>query len=81
LARPEADTWHEGRFLERWADPEAVAGLEGVFARYDPADIARALRAGAALFERLERDVAGRLGIAAGIRCDELRRHLVDILR
>ena len=25
---PSVDTWHAGRFLERWADPGALAALE-----------------------------------------------------
>ena len=40
---PSVDTWHEGRFLERWADPGALAALESAYAHYDVRDVARAL--------------------------------------
>jgi molybdopterin-guanine dinucleotide biosynthesis protein A len=40
---PAADTWHEGRFLERWADSGALAALERAYAHYDLRDVARAL--------------------------------------
>jgi len=35
------DTWHNGRFLEEWADPYALKGLRETFAHYDEADIKR----------------------------------------
>ena len=40
---PSVDTWHGGRFLERWADPGALAALESAYAHYDLRDVARAL--------------------------------------
>jgi aminoglycoside 6-adenylyltransferase len=55
------DTWMEGRFLECWADPRAVADLRRVFAAYDEADMARALIATMELFRRLARETAGNL--------------------
>ena len=42
---PAVDTWMRGRFLEEWADPQAVAELRRCFAHYDAQDIARALLA------------------------------------
>jgi aminoglycoside 6-adenylyltransferase len=29
------DTWHDGHFLEEWADPRAVKGLQSAFPHYD----------------------------------------------
>jgi aminoglycoside 6-adenylyltransferase len=57
------DTWHGGRFLERWAEPEAVRDLPGTFAAYAPADIQRALVATLALFQQLAMTVADNLGL------------------
>jgi aminoglycoside 6-adenylyltransferase len=37
------DTWHDGRFLEEWADPRAITELCDAYARYDAADVERAL--------------------------------------
>jgi aminoglycoside 6-adenylyltransferase len=46
------DTWHEGRFLDQWADPRAVAGLREADAHYDADDVRRALFATIDLFRR-----------------------------
>jgi aminoglycoside 6-adenylyltransferase len=40
---PSVDTWHAGRFLERWADPGALAKLETAYAQYSVRDVARGL--------------------------------------
>lgn len=58
------DTWHDGRFLDRWADPRAVAELPDIFARYDANDVRRALFANMALFRWLASETAERLGYA-----------------
>ena len=54
----DCDTWHDGRFLDCWADDSIRAALQGCFARYDAGDIAAAIRATYALFARLARSVA-----------------------
>jgi aminoglycoside 6-adenylyltransferase len=59
-----ADTWHRGRFLERWADPRALEDLRSAFARYDDADLRRALLATLDLFRWLAQEVAAILGFA-----------------
>jgi len=56
----EADTWHGARFFERWAGDDLVAALGPTFARYEVGDLARALRAKAELFGRVEDEVAAR---------------------
>ncbi|HEX6122562.1 MAG TPA: aminoglycoside 6-adenylyltransferase [Ktedonobacterales bacterium] len=61
---PDYDTWHAGRFIERWADPRAAAGLREVFARYEARDVARALLALLALTHTLGTETAARLGYA-----------------
>jgi aminoglycoside 6-adenylyltransferase len=79
-ADPGADTWHGGRFLERWADPRALHGLGHAYAGYDAAEVTRALWATAELFERLERACAEQLGMAPSIWHQEVRRRLHEIL-
>lgn len=44
------DTWYDGRFLDAWADPRALAALPATFAFYDLADLWRALQATLDLF-------------------------------
>ncbi len=56
------DTWLRGRFLEEWADPRAVQQLRDAFGHYDPADIARSLRATMDLYRWLEDETAGSWG-------------------
>ncbi|MBN2305660.1 MAG: aminoglycoside 6-adenylyltransferase [Anaerolineae bacterium] len=59
------DTWHDGKFLPEWTDPESHDELlEGCFGHFDAADSWRALRATMALFRRLAADLAARLGYA-----------------
>jgi aminoglycoside 6-adenylyltransferase len=52
------DTWHRGRFLEEWADPRMLAGLEEAYAHYNRPDMARALRATMGLFSGVARETA-----------------------
>jgi aminoglycoside 6-adenylyltransferase len=55
------DVWFRGRFLEEWADSEAVKGLRETFAHYDEADVKRALLASVELFRRLATETARKL--------------------
>lgn len=56
------DTWFRGRFLEQWAEPQAVQELHGAFAHYDHEDIWQALFETMQLFSRISLDTAARLG-------------------
>jgi aminoglycoside 6-adenylyltransferase len=67
--------WHDGRFLERWAPPDALAELRETYATYDAPSVAHALRATADMFARLERE----LGITY-VDHDELTRRLDALL-
>ena len=78
---PEVDTWHEGRFLERWADPGALAALETAFAHYDLRDVARALWETIDLFQGLEEETARRLGLAIELDHADLRRRVSEVVR
>lgn len=74
------ETWHQGRFLERWAEPSDIAELAGTFARYDAADVARAIKATADMFARLERELCDRRGMRALVNHDEIGRRLEVLL-
>jgi aminoglycoside 6-adenylyltransferase len=69
----EYDTWHGGKFLSEWADPEVYADLGETFAHLDTADGWRAMQARLGLFHRLAREVAIRLGYAYP---NELEAHI-----
>jgi aminoglycoside 6-adenylyltransferase len=71
------DSWFEGRFLERWADPETVRALRECFAHYDPSDVNRALQATMDLFRRLATDLAVRLELPYPARADDAATKLV----
>jgi aminoglycoside 6-adenylyltransferase len=79
-ARPgsPADTWHSGRFLERWADQAALRALESCFAHYDAPDVARALHATMDLFHELATDVAHGLDCRYPQQVEDRVRPLVD---
>lgn len=59
---PDYDTWHAGRFIQEWADPDVWAQLQRCFGHLDAQDSWRALEETARLFQRLSHDVAGRQG-------------------
>ncbi len=77
---PSVDTWHGGRFLERWADPGALAALESAYARYDLRDVARALWETIDLWEGLERETARRLGLETELDHADLRRRVAEVV-
>lgn len=58
----DCDVWHDGRFLDRWADPYVAEDLEECFARYYYPDCVSALEATHLLFARLARELAEKLG-------------------
>lgn len=58
------DTWYDGRYLDQWADPQALASLPATFAAYDASDLWRALFATLDLFRRLAIETAEQLNYA-----------------
>jgi aminoglycoside 6-adenylyltransferase len=77
---PSAETWHEGRFLERWADAGALAALEDAYARYDLRDVARALWATIDLWQGIEAETARRLGLEIDLDHADLRRRIGEVV-
>ncbi len=53
-----ADVWHDGRFLDRWADEETRAELKNCFAHYDKTDMKNALKSTHRLFARIAKETA-----------------------
>ena len=60
----DTDIWHDGRFLDRWADSSILDELKDCFAHYDNDDCRRALLSTHKLFARLARAVADNRGLA-----------------
>jgi aminoglycoside 6-adenylyltransferase len=77
---PSVDTWHGGRFLERWADPGALAALEGAYAQYGLRDVARALWATIDIWQGLEDETAARLGLTVEVDQADLRWRVAEVV-
>ena len=65
------DVWYDGRFIDEWADREALASLPDTFAAYHAADLQRALFNTLDLFRRLAHEVAIQLSYAYPAEADE----------
>lgn len=63
---PAADTWHGGRFVERWARADVVEGLWDSLAS-SPDDVAGAIRRTVSLFDRLADETAALLLTSVGV--------------
>jgi aminoglycoside 6-adenylyltransferase len=56
------DTWHRGRFLERWVERDVLRALPDTFAKYASEDVQRALVANLHFYEKFGREVANAFG-------------------
>ncbi|MBE6837400.1 MAG: streptomycin adenylyltransferase [Ruminococcus sp.] len=56
------DVWHDGRFLDKWADERIKASLRKCFSRYNKSDIKTALLETKALFDDLAKSSADLMG-------------------
>ena len=74
------DAWHGYRFFERWAGEGIPEALQLTFARYEPEDVARALRAKGELFGVVEREVAERFALTEPVDREEVLRRLDALL-
>lgn len=74
-----ADVWHDGRFLDKWAEDEITEKLKSCFAHYDRDDMIFALISSYELFSRLAKLCAGYCKYSypyeADIYVDELLRN------
>jgi len=79
---PQAPVWHMGRFMERWADPQAVRDLPTTFGLYEPESACRALDNSLVLFQRLAHETSECLGLAYPTQVEEHMSSLVrDLLQ
>jgi aminoglycoside 6-adenylyltransferase len=60
-AHGQSDTWHDGRYLSEWLEPQLLDLIPATFAQYQADDLWRALSATLELCDRLAREVAGQL--------------------
>ena len=58
------DTWHNGRFLEKWADPSIVHRLQGSFSDYNRQALTLALQHQMEVYHDMASHVAARQGIS-----------------
>ena len=58
------DTWHNGRFLEKWAAPSIVHRLQGSFSDYDEQALTLALQHQMEVYHDMASHVAARKGIS-----------------
>jgi aminoglycoside 6-adenylyltransferase len=61
-AKGQRDTWHKGRFLERWSEQEIVRVLPDTFAKYAVEDVQRALKADLDFYDKFGREIANAFG-------------------
>lgn len=71
------DVWYRGRFMQQWADPQALAELPQTFWHYDQGDAWRALLTTTNLFERLSGEVASSLQYPFP---QEITRRMADMI-
>lgn len=72
------DTWHNGRFLDHWADPRVVEQLRHAFAKYDASDVWNALLHTTDLFRWLAMETATHLGMPYPARADSYVTSLIQ---
>ena len=71
LCNADTDVWHDGRFLDRWADSSVINELKYCFAHYDNEECKTALSRTHKLFARLARSVADKRGHAYPERAEK----------
>lgn len=52
------DVWHDGRFIDTWADEHIINELTNCFAHYEKLDVLNALKSTNNLFEKITRELA-----------------------
>jgi aminoglycoside 6-adenylyltransferase len=73
------DTWHNGNFLEEWADPRALNALPDIFAHYNKDDMSSALRETMKMFRWLAIETAEQLGFPSPIDADRRTTELIEV--
>lgn len=65
------DTWHNGRYLEKWADPRIIEGLKNSFSYYEKKDIERALIETMNLHRWIAKEICDKLNLVYPNVADE----------
>ena len=65
------DTWHDGRFIEEWAEEWIIQKLSNCYAHYEKNDIKKALLSTMELFTLVAVEVAGKLNYKYPTKADE----------
>ena len=78
VSKYHADVWHDGRFLDRWAEKEILSDLEKCFAHYDREDMVSALLATLDLFCRLASQTAEIKGYKYPIEAENYTKFLLE---
>lgn len=78
VSRYQVDVWHDGRFLDRWAEKEILSDLEKCFAHYDREDMVSALSATLNLFCRLAGQTAEIKGYKYPIEAENYTKFLLE---
>lgn len=78
VSKYQVDVWHDGRFLDRWAEREILSDLEKCFARYDREDMVSALSATLNLFCRLAGQTAEMKGYRYPQEAADYAKNLLD---
>ena len=78
VSKYHADVWHDGRFLDRWAEKEILSDLEKCFAPYDREDMVSALLATLDLFCRLASQTAEIKGYKYPIEAENYTKFLLE---
>ncbi|MHB1493264.1 MAG: aminoglycoside 6-adenylyltransferase [Thermoplasmataceae archaeon] len=73
------DIWHNGRFMEMWADESVLAELQNAFSHYDRNDIESGLNSSLDLYVKLARGVASKLGYEYPSEAENFVRKLAVI--
>ena len=78
VSKYHVDVWHDGRFLDRWAEKEILSDLKKCFAHYDREDMLSALSATLNLFCRLAGQTAEIKGYKYPIEAENYTKFLLE---
>lgn len=73
------DVWHDGRFLDTWADSFILEELKSCFAKYEKDDMKKALVHTHKLFSKITRAVADKLQYEYPEKAEKCTRSYLSI--
>lgn len=78
VSKYHVDVWHDGRFLDRWAEKQILSDLKKCFAHYDRKDMVSALLATQNLFSRLASQTAEMKGYQYSNEAEDYTKILLE---